>query len=127
MARSRSIYSFVHDGEFHNANERIKALRKSKIGIQKILVEDDSDSVNNLLKDASNVITVQNFPKEYTLDNLKKIFRFSQGFKDVRLVSEKNLGFVEFNDKVEAIIAVKKYEGFMIDEHHLLKVGFTKP
>ena len=125
LAKTRSLASFIYEGKFHNLSERIHALRKSKLGIKTMLKDTEPSEAKHLLKTASHMLSVQNFPEDLSPERFKLLFRQFPGFKSARLVIERKVGFVEFYDKVQAMIALKKYEGFMMDDKHLLKVRFA--
>jgi U1 small nuclear ribonucleoprotein A len=126
LAKTKSLASFIYEGKFHNLSERIHALRKSKVGIKTMLKDTEPAEAKHLLRTASQVLSVQNFPENLTVDRFKLLFRQFPGFKSARLVPERKVGLVEFYDKAQAMMALKKYEGFMMDEQHLLKVRFAQ-
>lgn len=126
LAKTKSLASFIYEGKFHNLSDRIHALRKSKVGIKTMLKDTEPAEAKHLLRKASHILSVQNFPETLNADRFKLLFRQFPGFKSARLVPEKKVGLVEFYDKVQAMIALKKYEGFMIDDQHLLKVRFAQ-
>ena len=108
IAKTKSLASFIYEGKFHNLSERIHAIRKSKIGIKTMLKDTDPSEAQSLLKTASNVLCVQNFPESLTIDRFKLLFSNLSGFKSARLIPEKNVAVVEFYDKSQAIVALKK-------------------
>ena len=127
LAKTKSLASFIYEGKFHNLSDRLHALRKSKVGIKTMLKDTEPAEAKHLMRTASHILSVQNFPETINADRFKLLFRQFPGFKSARLVPEKKLGLVEFYDKAQAMIAHKKYEGFMIDDQHLLKVRFAQP
>ena len=126
LAKTRSLASFIHEGKFHNLSERIHALRKSKVGIKTMLKDTEPAEARILMKTASHMLSVENFPDDLTPERFKLLFRQFPGFKSARLIKKRKVGLVEFYDKAQAMIAMKKYEGFMMDDQHLLKVRFAK-
>lgn len=48
---------------------------------------------------------LQNIPKGFVADDLTKIFEQFEGFKEVRYISIRNVGFAEFEDEQFAITA----------------------
>jgi U1 small nuclear ribonucleoprotein A len=126
IAKTKSLASFIYEGKFHNLSERIHALRKSKVGIKTMLKDTEPAEAKHLMKTASQVISVHNFPENLTVDRFKLLFRQFPGFKSARLIPQRKVGLVEFYDKAQAMMALRKYEGFMMDEQHLLKVRFAQ-
>jgi U1 small nuclear ribonucleoprotein A len=126
LAKTRALASFIHEGTFHNLSKRIHALRKSKVGIKTMLKDTEPAEAKHLMKTASHILSVQNFPEELTTERFKLLFRQFPGFKSARLLTQKKAGFVEFYDKAQAMMALKKYQGFMMDDKHLLKVRFAQ-
>lgn len=126
LAKTRSLASFIFEGTFHNLSERIHALRKSKVGIKTMLKDAEPEEAKLLMRTASHILSVQNFPEGLSNERFKLLFRQFPGFKSARLLPQKKAGLVEFYDKAQAMIALKKYQGFVMDEEHLLKVSFAQ-
>lgn len=77
-------------------------------------------------RDWTNILLVENFPAEASEEMLTFLFRSYPGFKSSRLIKERSMGFVEFDEEAQASIALNALNGFKMNDTNILKVSYAK-
>jgi len=73
------------------------------------------------------ILFVENLPEGCTDLMLQMLFQQFPGFKEVRMVQGKQgIAFVEFENEVEASVAMNGLQHFKITPTHLMVVSFAK-
>eukprot|EP01067_Filipodium_phascolosomae_P001832 Filipodium_phascolosomae@DN2166_c0_g1_i1.p1 len=75
---------------------------------------------------SSNILYVENLPAECTQGALEMLFRQYPGYVEVRLIEGRNVAFVEYEDELQAGIAVSGLQGFKLTETHALRISHAK-
>lgn len=71
------------------------------------------------------VLFLENLPPGIAQEKLSEIFSAYPGFIEVRLVSVRRLGFVEYYSDEEAIVAKEQTDGLVLDDHPV-KITYAK-
>ncbi|CDO92449.1 unnamed protein product [Kluyveromyces dobzhanskii CBS 2104] len=71
------------------------------------------------------ILLVQNLPQDVTLPELENIF-IADGFKEVRLVSVRNLCFVEYHSTQNAVKVVENLGHDFSFKNSSIKIGYAK-
>ena len=86
--------------------------------------------VNNI---PHNILFAQQLPDNCTQETLTSLFQSYIGFKEVRTVpGKKSIAFIEFNDHIQASVALKQLNGFKLnggneeDKSQILHLTFGK-
>lgn len=75
----------------------------------------------------NNILFVQNLPVETTSQMLQLLFVQYPGFKEVRMVEAKpGIAFVEYEDDVQAGMAMQHLQGFKITAQNPMAINFAK-
>jgi len=74
----------------------------------------------------SNVLFVENLPNEVNEMMLTMLFRQYPGFQEARLIKGRNVAFVEYQDELQAGIAMHGLQGFMVTPEQSLRISFAK-
>jgi len=72
------------------------------------------------------ILFVQNLPEGLSELVLQTLFDKFTGFKEVRLAGGKNVAFVEYQNDVQATVAMSELQSFKIDDDHKLVISFQK-
>jgi RNA recognition motif-containing protein len=73
------------------------------------------------------IVFVENLPEQVNEMMLSMLFQQFPGFKEVRLVpGKKGIAFVEFDNEVQAGVAMEGLQHFKITPTHLMVVSFAK-
>ncbi len=72
------------------------------------------------------ILFAQNLPLDITSDRLISLFQQVHGFKEVRIVpGNRGLAFIEFENEVQAGIALRQFNGFQLSPTHLLNLTYS--
>ncbi|XP_020252828.1 U2 small nuclear ribonucleoprotein B'' [Asparagus officinalis] len=75
----------------------------------------------------NNILFIQNLPHETTTMMLQILFQQYPGFKEVRMIEAKpGIAFVEFEDDMQASIAMQALQGFKITPQNPMAVAYAK-
>jgi len=73
------------------------------------------------------ILFVENLPEQASDMMLSMLFQQFPGFKEVRMVQGKQgIAFVEFENEVEASVAMSSLQHFKITPTHLMVVNYAK-
>merc|ERR1712216_17082 len=75
---------------------------------------------------ANRVLFAENLPAEVNENMLGMLFRQYPGFDAARLVEGRGVAFVEFEDDVQAGVAMQGLQGFRITPDMGLKLSYAK-
>ena len=81
--------------------------------------EEEDDASNN-------VLFVENLPPQATEPMLNELFSQYPGFQDIKLVAERQIAVVEFEDDAQATLAMKGLDGYKMSAEHPLKINYAK-
>ena len=70
------------------------------------------------------ILFAQNLPEACTDQMLASLFQQYAGFQEVRMVSGKGLAFIEFQDVVQAGIALQQLNGFQLSATDTLNLTY---
>uniref|UniRef100_A0A7S1X0U7 RRM domain-containing protein n=1 Tax=Tetraselmis chuii TaxID=63592 RepID=A0A7S1X0U7_9CHLO len=74
-----------------------------------------------------NILFVQNLPQATNSQMLSMLFQQFPGFKEVRMVDARpGIGFVEFENDLQASVALSGLQGFKITPTHPMAVSYAK-
>eukprot|EP00937_MAST-01D_sp_MAST-1D-sp2_P003896 g3896.t1 len=73
-----------------------------------------------------NVLLAAGLPAQVTAEMLQALFRQYHGFREVRLAGGKGVAFVEYENDVQAGVAVEGLDGFKLTPTDLMSVAFAK-
>ncbi len=72
------------------------------------------------------ILFAQNLPADIISDRLISLFQQVHGFKEVRIVpGNRGLAFIEFENEVQAGIALRQFNGFQLSPTHLLNLTYS--
>lgn len=71
-------------------------------------------------------LLVQNLPDDVTEDELRKLFSQYAGLTDLRVISARNLAFVEYTNEAEATVALQGLNNFNLRDDEPLFVAYAK-
>jgi len=75
----------------------------------------------------NNIVFVENLPEQVNEMMLSMLFQQFPGFKEVRLVpGKKGIAFVEFDNEVQAGVAMEGLQHFKITPENLMVISFAK-
>jgi U2 small nuclear ribonucleoprotein B'' len=75
----------------------------------------------------NNILFIQNLPHETTSDMLELLFRQYPGYKEVRMIEAKpGIAFVEYEDDVQASMAMQALQNFNISPQYPMHISFAK-
>ncbi|OWM66646.1 U2 small nuclear ribonucleoprotein B''-like [Punica granatum] len=75
----------------------------------------------------NNILFVQNLPVETTSQMLQLLFVQYPGFKEVRMIEAKpGIAFVEYEDEVQAGMAMQHLQGFKITAQNPMSIAYAK-
>ncbi|KAK4762393.1 hypothetical protein SAY87_013956 [Trapa incisa] len=75
----------------------------------------------------NNILFVQNLPIETTSQMLQLLFVQYPGFKEVRMIEAKpGIAFVEYEDEVQAGMAMQHLQGFKITAQNPMSIAYAK-
>jgi len=75
----------------------------------------------------NNILFIQNLPEECTELMLQMLFRQFPGYKETRLVpGKKGLAFVEFDNEMQASVAMSGLQHFKITPDHHMVISYAK-
>ncbi|KAI4373366.1 hypothetical protein MLD38_011497 [Melastoma candidum] len=75
----------------------------------------------------NNTLFVQNLPFETTSQMSKLLFVQYPGFKEVRMIESKpGIAFVEYEDEIQAGIAMQHLQGFKITAQNAMAISYVK-
>uniref|UniRef100_A0A1D1YL34 U2 small nuclear ribonucleoprotein B n=1 Tax=Anthurium amnicola TaxID=1678845 RepID=A0A1D1YL34_9ARAE len=75
----------------------------------------------------NNILFIQNLPYETTSMMLQILFQQYPGFREVRMIEAKpGIAFVEFEDDVQASIAMQSLQGFKITPQNPMAIAYAK-
>lgn len=74
----------------------------------------------------NNVLFVEDLPAQVTEELLSELFSQFPGFCALKLVGEKRLAVVEFEDDSQATVALKGLNGYKMTEDNALKIKYAK-
>ena len=79
--------------------------------------ENDDDENNNIKIQNSyqSILVAKDLPTNITQENLTILFQQCRGFKEVRKPDGRNIAFIEFHDTIEAGMALKQFNGFILN------------
>ncbi|KAF1744789.1 hypothetical protein MXB_4267 [Myxobolus squamalis] len=73
------------------------------------------------------ILFLQNLPEQANINTLKVLFGQLPGFKEVRMVPNRNdIAFVEYESESYASAAKESLQGFKITATHPLKINYAK-
>ena len=73
------------------------------------------------------ILFAQNLPESYDEQMLTSLFQPYPGFQEVRTVpGKKGLAFIEFQDQIQATIALQNLNGFQLTEFDTLHLTYGK-
>ncbi|KAG7637949.1 U2 small nuclear ribonucleoprotein B'' [Arabidopsis thaliana] len=76
---------------------------------------------------SNNILFIQNLPHETTSMMLQLLFEQYLGFKEIRMIDAKpGIAFVEYEDDVQASIAMQPLQGFKITPQNPMVISFAK-
>ena len=73
-----------------------------------------------------NILFCQGLPDNSTDQMLVVLFTQYTGYKEVRLIAPKNVAFVEFEDSVQAGIALQQLNGFKLTPEQPMSVSYAR-
>lgn len=107
-----------------------KAIDEGKFVYREYKKEGKSEKIGQISahtgKDWTNILLVNDFPKEASAEMLTFLFRQYPGFKNSKLIQNKNIGLVEFENEAQASIALTALNGFKMTDENILKVSYAK-
>ncbi|MQL69136.1 hypothetical protein Taro_001388 [Colocasia esculenta] len=75
----------------------------------------------------NNILFIQNLPHETTSMMLQILFQQYPGFREVRMIEAKpGIAFVEFDDDIQASIAMQSLQGFKITPQNPMSIAYAK-
>lgn len=75
----------------------------------------------------NNILFIQNLPHETTNRMLQILFQQYPGFKEVRMIEAKpGIAFVEFEDDMQASVAMQALQGFKITPQNPMAIVYAK-
>jgi U2 small nuclear ribonucleoprotein B'' len=78
--------------------------------------ENDEDNNNIQLQTSyQHILVAKDLPLNITQDALTILFQQCRGFKEVRKPDGRNIAFIEFYDPIEASMALKQFNGFILN------------
>ena len=73
------------------------------------------------------ILFAQNLPESYNEQMLTTLFQPYPGFQEVRTVpGKKGIAFIEFQDQIQATIALQNLNGFQLTEFDTLHLTYGK-
>lgn len=72
------------------------------------------------------ILFIQNLPEDATDKLLEPLFSRYPGFKSIRLVPSKGIGFVEYDSAINSSMALWGLQGFKFSPEKSLVVSFAK-
>lgn len=76
--------------------------------------------------DPHNILFAQGLPDDCTDQMLTMLFSQYVGYKEVRLIAAKNVAFIEFEDPIQAGIALQHLNGFQLTPDHPMSVSYAR-
>jgi U2 small nuclear ribonucleoprotein B'' len=73
-----------------------------------------------------NILFCQGLPDNCTDQMLVVLFTQYTGYKEVRLIAAKNVAFVEFEDSIQAGIALQQLNGFKLTPEQPMSVSYAR-
>lgn len=74
----------------------------------------------------TNMLFIENLPEGVTDQMIKMLFMQYPGFASARLVPGRNVGFVDFQQEMNAAMALQALQGFAITPTNKLKISFGR-
>lgn len=93
--------------------------------------EENEDENNNNIQVQNSyqmLLVAKDLPNNITLENLTILFEQCRGFKEVRKPDGRNIAFIEFHDPIEASMALKQFNGFILNSttNEILNLSFSQ-
>ena len=73
-----------------------------------------------------NILQVQELPEEVTSEMLEALFKQFPGYIQVRLLVDKRLAYIEFDNDSQAGVALSGLKGFKLSPTQTLNVTYAK-
>jgi len=79
------------------------------------------------LDNPNQTLFVENLPGDMNEMMMTMLFRQYAGFQEVRLISGRNVAFVEYGEEPQATIALQGLQGFLATPENPLRISYAKP
>lgn len=115
LAKNTSYSKSIDKGEFvYKDYKKEHKIRKTET------------STSGATTDWTNILLVEDFPKEASSEMLAFLFRQYPGYKGSKLIQTKSMGLVEYDNEAQASIALNELNGFKMTDTNILKVSYAK-
>lgn len=74
----------------------------------------------------NHVLFVQNLPDGMTDNHLSALFQRYSGFKEVKLISHRNVAFVEFDNEMNATTVMVAFQNFRFSPERPMIINYAK-
>jgi RNA recognition motif-containing protein len=74
----------------------------------------------------NHILFVQNLPDGMQDSHLSVLFQRYSGFKDVKLISARNVAFVEFDNEMNASAAMMAFQNFRFSPERPMVINYAK-
>jgi RNA recognition motif-containing protein len=84
-----------------------------------------TSSSSSSLEGGGRTLFAENLPSEVTEESLEAVFEQCQGFLEARIPPGRNCAFFEFEDSIQAGLAMKTLNGFQLNATHKLQLSYS--